>query len=547
MTDPKSAAGPGPAPAATADETARAAEDLIERFGGIRPMAAKLGIPATTVQGWKKRGHVPDSRRADILAAAAAHGIALSAEELDRATTMQPEEAEGGETPPPPHPEPHRPAPGIIDVEPEEIAPSPAPDPVAPTPTPPRPDRPATAVPDPAQAPPPPHSPPPHGTPPTDSAPRRTSRIGATAFVVAVVGLGVALLGLMRQGDLPGLGVGARSAAAAETSAAVETLRTEISGLARQLEQAQAEISRLAERPVAADQPAPSLPADLTDLPDRTDALSRDLADLAAQVQALAERPVPSGDGGAVDLTPVARALDSLSERVARLETAPAPAAGEGADPARVAALESALTDLSARLDGMEERLAAQGAGGQAAEGEGLIVATGQLQAALAAGRPYRTELRTVQALAAGQPQVSAVLAEMEPRAEAGLPTATALRARFDKVAADIIQADRMRADAGWVDQTLGRVSSLITVRRASGEVAGDGVDAVVSRAEAALDAGDLGRAVAELSTLTGPPATAASDWLADARARAAAEEAVRSLNELAVARLAGTGGEIGR
>ena len=28
-------------------------ESVIKEFGGIRPMAAKLGIPVTTVQGWK--------------------------------------------------------------------------------------------------------------------------------------------------------------------------------------------------------------------------------------------------------------------------------------------------------------------------------------------------------------------------------------------------------------------------------------------------------------------------------------------------------------
>jgi len=46
------------------------AEIIIERFGGIRPMASKINVPVTTVQGWKKRNVIPGTRRADIMNAA---------------------------------------------------------------------------------------------------------------------------------------------------------------------------------------------------------------------------------------------------------------------------------------------------------------------------------------------------------------------------------------------------------------------------------------------------------------------------------------------
>lgn len=557
------------------EEAARATEALVEKFGGIRPMAGKLGIPVTTVQGWKKRGHVPENRRADILAAAASHDISLTEEELDRAISLLPEEAEGGETPPPPHPEPQ-----IIDVEPEQIAPSPAPDPVAPMPPPEMPSRPATAVPDPdaepkqdgpAETPPPPHAPPPE--PPARDTAQRTSRIGAAAFVVALVGLGTGVFGLMRHGDLPGLG---RTAEAPASATELEAMRVQVAALSGDLEQARAEIGRLQQQ--AADAPPPTeIPAPIAALPEQVDALSRELESLrgaiqalpaiptegnasdpaaldalrqdverlAGEVQSLASRPAPSG-GEPVDLSPVVQAVNDLGSRVSALESAPPPAAeGGGADPARVAALESALGDLGSRLERLENRvytLPTAIAGG--AEGEALLVAANQLQAALNAGRPYGAELRAVQALAAGVPQLEPLLADLAPRAEQGLPTATALRTRFDGLATEIIQAKRLRTDASWMDQTLGRMSSLVTVRRASGEVAGDSVQAVVSRAEAALDTGDLAHAVEELSTLSGPAAEAAAPWLTDARARVAAERAARAAGEFAVARLSGGAGQ---
>jgi hypothetical protein len=54
-----------------------ATERIIETFGGIRPMAAKLDVPVTTVQGWKKRNAIPRARHADILVAATKHGLSV--------------------------------------------------------------------------------------------------------------------------------------------------------------------------------------------------------------------------------------------------------------------------------------------------------------------------------------------------------------------------------------------------------------------------------------------------------------------------------------
>ena len=54
------------------------AEDVIERFGGIRPMAKKIDVAVTTVQGWKKRNVIPAARWEQIIKAASKHDIDLS-------------------------------------------------------------------------------------------------------------------------------------------------------------------------------------------------------------------------------------------------------------------------------------------------------------------------------------------------------------------------------------------------------------------------------------------------------------------------------------
>ncbi len=53
------------------------AESVIEKFGGIRPMASKMSVPVTTVQGWKKRNAIPGTRLDAILQAAKDHNVDL--------------------------------------------------------------------------------------------------------------------------------------------------------------------------------------------------------------------------------------------------------------------------------------------------------------------------------------------------------------------------------------------------------------------------------------------------------------------------------------
>ncbi|MFP4313969.1 MAG: COG4223 family protein [Alphaproteobacteria bacterium] len=54
------------------------ASDIIERFGGIRPMSHKTDIPVTTIQGWKKRNSIPAGRYDQIVSAAREHDVDLS-------------------------------------------------------------------------------------------------------------------------------------------------------------------------------------------------------------------------------------------------------------------------------------------------------------------------------------------------------------------------------------------------------------------------------------------------------------------------------------
>jgi hypothetical protein len=88
------------------------------------------------------------------------------------------------------------------------------------------------------------------------------------------------------------------------------------------------------------------------------------------------------------------------------------------------------------------------------------------------------------------------------------------------------------------MDRAWARLRSVVTVRPVGGDVAGDSPEARLARAEARLDEGDLASAVGELEGLQGTAAEAAAPWLAGARARAAADEAIARLRERALARV---------
>lgn len=55
---------------------------IIDRFGGIRPMASALGYPVSTVHSWKVRGSIPDSSKMEIIAKSDQLGLGLQIEDF---------------------------------------------------------------------------------------------------------------------------------------------------------------------------------------------------------------------------------------------------------------------------------------------------------------------------------------------------------------------------------------------------------------------------------------------------------------------------------
>ena len=268
-----------------------------------------------------------------------------------------------------------------------------------------------------------------------------------------------------------------------------------------------------------------------------TDALA---ADLLARLESLETRfrDLSAAPAGAGDLD---GRLGDLEQRLAALSSARP--IDDGSND-RIDRLETILAGVASRIDALNV-----GQRSQLGRGVALLLAAGALRDATRRYTGYAGELAVLRELATdmaalSQPPVVEALANLDNHAAAGAATVAVLAAQFGAHASAIVLAARRDDDAGWIKQTIDRVSSVVTVRRV-GDVGGASVEARVARAELRVAAGDLAAAVAELAGLDGRAAAAAAPWLGKAQTRLAVDAAAQRVYETAArALLAGVPSE---
>ncbi len=437
---------------------------IIDRFGGIRPMATKLATPVTTVQGWKKRGIIPQIRHAEILAAAVREGIAIDPAEL-AATDPS--------------------AVGRPEIRVTEPASDPRSDRLAPAPAQP--------------------------VPPATMVVRRGSTAAYSALtisiLVAVAGAGTGFAGWHFY---------------------LEPLRAKVAALeARDAGPANGDLAqRIAKLEAGTAQPA-SAPA--TGDADRVAALEKQLADLKAgstQTEQLAK--------GLSDLQIAAGGRELLAQSIRDIQSSIAGNQGE------IDRLSTQVTGFGTRLDQVDTQLADRRQ--QALRAEAVILSVGQLRAALATSKPFAKETAALRALIAGDTEMLAVLDQIQPFADSGVPTTDDLTSDFKRLAPTLVRSAIVGNGQGWWRQALYHLESVISIRRVGDDVPGDTTEAVTARAEGKLDEDDLPGAISALQALAGVSAEMASPWIHDAGQRVAVNGADSELTRIAIARLgAGT------
>ncbi len=462
------------------------AAEVIQRFGGIRPMASKMNISFSTVQGWKERNHLPPARHAEILALAARHGVSLEAD------------APGAPADPP------------LATEPKPSEPTPAP----------------TAAP--ASEPlgfedKPPPLPPPL---PPQTVPAPVSGIGVLgAAAVSIVVVAAAMLGAYAARSMWMTGI----AGGAATPAVSDELVQRLAKLERDV----------VSRPAAA-APDPKLAQDVANTGKKTAELEVALAKRTADVEsALAKKTAELEAAVAAARSAGAAAADQAKALAPRVETLE-----KGFDLQAFIAVRNGLNELGGKLDVLAKRMEAAERMAAAARAQGLAEAAlaltvAQLRQSVDAGAPFAAELAACRAAAGGDAKVVAAVDALAPHAGAGVATRATLNDEFADTARAIAQSSLKRGQTGWLRALIDRLDALVTIRPVGPDVAGDDPRARAARAETLLDRGDLAGAVRVLGGLADRPAEAAKPWLDKAKARLAAESAVASLESHALAGLA--------
>lgn len=225
--------------------------------------------------------------------------------------------------------------------------------------------------------------------------------------------------------------------------------------------------------------------------------------------------------------------IPGLAARVAKLESGPSQATA-----ADLASVTARLDKIDAQLAATtnETRTALEKASASDNPAAVAIVA-GSLRDRLARGAPFKTELEGLERLGIEPDKLSALKAVAD-----GAPTDSALAADFDAVQSKVLAAAapaEQRADT--FDRLVAHLRGLVQVRNLN-EATGEDPQALVSRIEADSRRGDVSDALAAFAKLPEPSRQAASDWASAAEARLAAEKALQSIRETAVAQLAESG-----
>ncbi len=224
----------------------------------------------------------------------------------------------------------------------------------------------------------------------------------------------------------------------------------------------------------------------------------------------------------------MAQRLQALSDRVAALEARPL---SEGASSEAVAAFEAELQRVRDSLSAQQAdvtRMVAEAQAMEQASAEAARIAAAQtvvsrLRSALDAGVPYAGLLGELQAQNVEAPDA------LKAAADTGVATIATLRDSFAPAAREALAAARedTKGTGGlmaYVNRHLGARS--VTPRD------GDDADAILSRAGAAVEAGDIATALTELEALPESAQPALATWQGGAQTRLDAEAALDALSQ---------------
>ena len=233
---------------------------------------------------------------------------------------------------------------------------------------------------------------------------------------------------------------------------------------------------------------------------------------LEGRLDTLEKRPTEGGGVSEGALAAFQRDLDALKAQIAE---------NGGLASVTQAEIEAAAAQAQAQIKAAEDQAAQLRAQSEAAAQRTMAqAAVARLGAALDSGAPLAPAIADLQA--AGLALPTAITDQV--------PSLTALQSSFPDAARAGLAAARRSEASGTLGERVGAFLLAQTGARSLEPQEGSDPDAVLSRAQAAVDAGDIGRAVTELAALPETGQAAMADWVQAAKLRLGALDALGTL-----------------
>lgn len=473
-----------------ADQSAlKDAEKIIERFGGIRPMASKINVPVTTVQGWKKRNVIPGTRRADILAAARIHNINL--DDLlsgGSGVANQNDQARNVEAP----------------VQSDKSAVH------------------QTARP----------SVPSAGSGEIDQKLASTKKSAITASTVInviiallLVGAVIALLWPETKENSARIGVleSDMDAVQEEQSFLRELIPDD---LAQKFDALKEQAAQLRDMAVGTTEVAKTVSADVLaedagSMNERMARLEGHVADLGSpQIAAVLER-VRSWQQSMPGRARLGQTITELNSIIA----------GLGAQPEQ-GQLNTALDSARAQSSNLNETF--QGVPAQDLKAAALLLGLTQFRESLNRdNQPFDQDMQLLMNLVGEEnTELRDALTRLAPQAQSGVLTPTGLSNEFRTMAGDIVVSSLKGEDVSVQEKARARMNEVFAVEKNGELITGTDTQAKVARTQKMIDEGNIEGALSELQTLEGPAAQAAQPFIDKAQVTLMAEKVKQMLSQ---------------
>jgi hypothetical protein len=227
-------------------------------------------------------------------------------------------------------------------------------------------------------------------------------------------------------------------------------------------------------------------------------------------------------------------ALNDLSQRLSALESEVRTNVQNAANASNaVQGLDRRMAEQDQRLAALSQQVTQSSKSAEAAGQTGTrVVLAERLDNALRSGMPFADVLEGLRKTGTDPEKLKA----LEPFADKGAPTASAMLDGFEPLEAQILRDERA-ASGEWSDRLLRMMDKVVTVRPVN-EPGATGVSATLARIRQALAQGDMGGAAAAWASLPEPARRISEEWGRQITALAGARQASREISDESLATL---------